>query len=174
VQDFLGKYLIHETDRGRISGLITDVEAYPAFVDEVSHGNKRTKRTEVMYGPGGYAYIYLIYGMYYQFAIVVNKPEIPEVVFIRGVKPEKGVELMRENFGREVDDDMIMTRTPGNLCKSFGITTDLYGEYLVGDRLFLEDRGFKFDPSKVKSDTRIGISERLKGSDRKLRFYLEL
>jgi DNA-3-methyladenine glycosylase len=112
--------------------------------------------------------------MHHQFAAVVNEQDIPEVVFVRGVQPVEGIELMRDNFGRKIDDDMIMTRSPGNLCKSFDITTELYGEDLTKDRLFFEDRGFKIDPTKVKSDTRVGISENLDGSERKLRFYLKL
>lgn len=49
--DFLGKVLVHETAEGRLAGVISDVEAYPAFVDGVHHGNKRTARSEVMWGP---------------------------------------------------------------------------------------------------------------------------
>ena len=73
VKDFLGKYLVYESENGKISGLITDVEAYPAFVDEVSHGNRRTNRTKVMYKEGGYVYVYKVYGIHTQFAVVVNK-----------------------------------------------------------------------------------------------------
>lgn len=168
---FLGKYLVHKTAQGLISGMITDVEAYPAFVDRVSHGNKKTERTEVMYRDGGYGYVYKIYGIHYQFAVVVNRKDVPEVVFIRAVKPEKGVEIMKKNFGREVKIEML-TKSPGNLCKSFGITEKLYGIDLTGNTLYLEDREMRVDSRDIQADRRIGISDKLQGNDRKLRYFL--
>ena len=168
---FLGKYLVHKTGRGIISGMITDVEAYPAFVDNVSHGNKRTKRTEVMYREGGYGYVYKIYGIHYQFAVVVNQKEVPEVVFIRAVKPEEGVDIMRINFGKEVDVATI-TKSPGNLCKSFGITEDFYGIDLTGNMLYLEDRDVIMDINDIMTDRRVGIDRNLQGSEKQFRYFL--
>lgn len=173
VKDCLGKYLVYNSPKGKLSGMIVEVEAYPAFVDKVSHGNKRTKRTEVMYKNGGYAYIYLIYGLYHQFAVVVNKQDIPEVVFIRALLPEEGVEIMKENFGKEVKNIKDLTKSPGNLCKSFGITSDLYGEDLTGDRLFIEDRGVSINSSRITASKRVGISSKLAGSRAELRFLLD-
>lgn len=167
---FLGKFLVYKTPKGVISGMIVEVEAYPAFVDDVSHGNKRTPRTEIMYSAGGYAYVYLIYGIHHQFAVVVNKVNIPEVVFVRAVKAAQGVELLRKNFGREMPASKL-TGSPGSLCKSFGITLSLYGEDLTrGKRLFIEDRGVSFDKEKVILDERVGIRRDLEGGRRKLRF----
>lgn len=174
VRDFLGKYLVHDTPKGRISGLIVDVEAYPAYKDDVSHGNKRTERTEIMYGEGGYAYIYLVYGIHHQFAVVVNYKDIPEVVFIRGVLPVEGIDLMKENYNKEISNDRELTNSPGKLCKSFNITKDLYGADLLGNILFLEDRSYKIDLSKVKSGKRVGINKKLEGSESNLRFYLDV
>ncbi len=171
VTEFLGKYLVHNTPQGKLSGLITDVEAYPAFVDKVSHGNKRTKRTEVLYGQGGFAYVYLIYGMHHQFAAVVNKTDVPEVVFIRAVYPEEGVELMKKNFGKETKKVADLTRSPGNLCKSFGITLKHYGTDLTGDLLYIEDRGICVSSDVIKSIERVGISNSLEGSKREYRYY---
>ncbi|MEW6610742.1 MAG: DNA-3-methyladenine glycosylase [Patescibacteria group bacterium] len=167
----LGKYLVHKTHKGIISGMITDVEAYPAHIDEVSHGNKRTKRTEVMYHEGGHAYVYKIYGMHYQFAVVVNRKDIPEVVFIRAVKPEEGIEFMRKNFCKNVDL-RILTKSPGNVCKSFGITTHHYGVDLTDSTLWLEDRGVVVRKKDIIAARRVGINAKIKGSGKKLRFYL--
>lgn len=168
---FLGKYLVHKTAQGIISGMITDVEAYPAFVDKVSHGNKRTKRTEVMYRHGGYGYVYKIYGIHYQFAVVVNQKDIPEVVFIRAVKPERGVDIMKKNFGKEVNT-ATLTKSPGNLCKSFGITEALYGVDLTGDELYLEDRGVCIHKNDINTSSRIGINGNLQGSEKEFRSFL--
>ena len=49
VKEFLGKYLVYNSPKGRVAGKIIDVEAYPAYIDDVSHGNKKTKRTQIMY-----------------------------------------------------------------------------------------------------------------------------
>lgn len=172
VKEFLGKYLVYNSPKGKISGQIIDVEAYPAFSDKVSHGNKRTARTEVMYGSGGCAYVYLIYGIHHQFAVVVNEKDIPEVIFIRAVIPSEGVALMKENFGKEIKNEKELTKSPGSLCKSFGIDMSLYGEDLTGDKIFIEDRGEIIAQENIVSDKRVGINHKLEGSDKKLRFFL--
>ena len=173
-EEFLGKYLIFNSPKGKVSGKIIDVEAYPRFSDKVSHGNKRTGRTEIMYQEGGYAYVYLIYGIHHQFAVVVNKKDIPEVVFIRAVIPDKGIEIMKNNLDKPVRQINDLTKLPGNLCKSFGIDTSLYGADLTGNTIFIEDRGLVVNPTEIISDKRIGISSKLKGSERKLRFFIRL
>jgi DNA-3-methyladenine glycosylase len=169
---FLGKYLVRRTARGVLSGMITDVEAYPAFVDDVSHGNKRTKRTEVMYREGGCAYVYTIYGMHHQFAVVVNREDIPEVVFIRGAVPEEGIELMKKNFGKEVAVERL-ARSPGNLCKAFGITKAFYGIDVTGTTLYVEDRGKRIKKKDIQSVPRVGINGKLRGSRKKLRYVIK-
>jgi len=169
---FLGKYLVFESPRGRVSGKIIDVEAYPAFSDEVSHGNKKTARTEVMYKEGGYAYVYLIYGIHHQFAAVVNGCNMPEVVFIRAVVPEEGIEIMKGNFGKTVKDAGELTKSPGNLCRSFGIDMSLYGEDLTGEEIFIEDRGLMIPRESILSGQRVGINQNLEGRQRKLRYFL--
>ena len=88
-KEFLGKYLVYCSPKGKLSGKIVDVEAYPAFIDEVSHGNKRTKRTQVIYEEGGRAYVYLIYGMHHQFAVVVNKKDM--TVTKRNITLQEGI-----------------------------------------------------------------------------------
>jgi DNA-3-methyladenine glycosylase len=169
---FLGKYIVHNTPKGKLGGIITDVEAYPAFSDNVSHGNKRTKRTEIMYGEGGHAYVYLIYGIYHQFAVVVNGKDIPEVVFIRAVKPVEGIDIMKKNIGRLVKNDTDLTKSPGLFCKAFNITIDHYGADLQGDTIWIEDRGVVIKPEEIKIATRVGIKRGLEGSGEKLRFYI--
>jgi DNA-3-methyladenine glycosylase len=172
-KDFLGKFLIHNTSDGRISGPIVDVEAYPAFSDSVSHGNKRTARTEVMYREGGYAYVYLVYGLHYQMAVVVNQKDIPDVIFIRAIVPEEGLDLMKRNFGHPVKRVFDLTKSPGNLCKSFGINLTHYGTDLTGDTLFLEDRNVEISASEIVTSKRVGIKSSLEGSHRRLRFFIK-
>ncbi len=171
-REFLGKYLVHNSPKGKMAGKIIEVEAYPAFSDSVSHGNKRTRRTEIMYKEGGFAYVYLIYGIHYQFGITVNGKDIPEVVFIRALLPSEGVEIMKENFGKEVVCPCRLTESPGKLCKAMGITLEHYGENLTGEKLYIEDRGEIIGSKAIESLPRVGISKKLQGHESKLRFKL--
>ncbi|MBU0570214.1 DNA-3-methyladenine glycosylase [Patescibacteria group bacterium] len=172
VKDFLGKKLIFNSPKGKVSGIIIDVESYPAFVDKVHHGNKRTPRTEVLYGEGGYAYVYLIYGAWHQFAIVVNKKDIPDVVFIRGVIPIERLDIIQKNWGSDNRKPTELTNSPGKLCKSFGITKELYGTNLTGNTLWIEDVGVKINNKSVKSSRRIGINPKYIGANRNLRYWI--
>jgi DNA-3-methyladenine glycosylase len=172
-RNFLGKVLVHNSPAGRLTGVIYDVEAYPAFVDQVHHGNKRTPRTEVMWGPPGRAYVYLIYGTWYQFAVVVNVEGIPDVVFIRAAYPLEGVPRMKQQWGKHVEESAL-ANSPGKLCKSFIISRSQYGADLCGDALFLEDWGYKVEHSLVRSARRVGINKKREGFDDPLRFFLSV
>lgn len=170
--DFLGKVLVRQTRAGRVAGVIRDVEAYPAFTDAVHHGNKKTPRTSVMWEAGGVAYVYLIYGQWHQFAAVVNRADVPDVIFIRGATPVEGVEAMTAEWDKPRGADQL-ANSPGKLCRSFQITKDLYGADLTGADLFLEDWGISVDPAQVRAAERVGISSRRDGHDSPLRYYLD-
>lgn len=172
-KDFLGKHLVYNSPKGTVSGMINDVEAYPAFVDKVSHGNKKTKRTQVLYEEGGKVYVYLIYGLYHQFAIVVNKKDVPEVVFIRSIIPERGIKIMQKNFGKIVKHPNELTNSPGKLCKSLGINLTLYGTDITGNTIYLNDGNTQIKSEEIVSTKRIGINEKLEGNQNKLRFYFK-
>jgi len=172
VTDFLGKVLVHQTTQGRISGIVTDVEAYPAFVDKVHHGNKKTPRTEVMWRRGGYAYIYVIYGTWHQFAAVVNGENIPDVVFIRGVLPLEGTEIMRSQWSKPRKDSQL-ANSPGKLCKSFLLSKKHYGVDLTGDELFFEGWGIKISEDQIKTAKRVGISSKYQGHDNPWRYFIQ-
>lgn len=169
--DFLGKVLVHDTAAGRLAGAISDVEAYPAFVDGVHHGNKRTARSEVMWGPGGRAYVYLVYGIWHQFAAVVNSEDVPDVVFISAVAPVEGADVMAAQWNNPVETKAL-ANSPGKLCRSFAITTEHYGADLCRYELFLEDWGLTVPAKTVRTSKRIGISSRHYGHDSPLRHHL--
>src|SRR3954463_5013751 len=75
-RELLGKRLVvpDASTGARVSGIIVETEAYMAPEDRASHSynNRRTARTQIMYGMGGTAYVFFIYGMYYQFNVVTN------------------------------------------------------------------------------------------------------
>jgi len=138
----LGKYLVHKSQEGITVGKIVEVEAYIGPHDPASHAyiGRRTKRTEVQFGPGGYAYIYQIYGKNFCFNVVTQKRGMPEVVLIRALEPIAGIDLMatRRGFskltGKKIKN---LTNGPSKLCQAMGIDKSLYGVDLCGNVLFI-------------------------------------
>ncbi|HEX5647819.1 MAG TPA: DNA-3-methyladenine glycosylase, partial [Nitrospira sp.] len=86
-RSLVGKYLVREHGKGTIAGKIIEVEAYIGSNDKACHASKgRTGRTDVMFGPAGVAYVYLIYGMYHCLNVVTEREEFPAAVLIRAVE----------------------------------------------------------------------------------------
>ena len=96
--ELLGKLLCHETTEGLTAGRIVEVEAYVGPEDDGAHsyGGRRTERTAIQYGEGGYAYVFGIYGMHWCFNAVTAAPGKPEVVLVRALEPVLGLELMEK------------------------------------------------------------------------------
>src|SRR5712664_1177722 len=97
-RELLGKLLVVPARDGtRVSGIIVEAESYRGPEDRASHayGGRRTKRTETMYQVGGTAYVYFVYGMYYQFNVVTNVEDIPHAILVRAVEPVQGLEIVR-------------------------------------------------------------------------------
>ena len=136
-RELLGKLLVHNSTAGMTPGIIVEVESYIGPSDKGSHayGNKRTERTEIQYGLGGYAYIYSIYGMYSCFNVVTNAIDKPEVVLVRALEPVDGIELMQQR--RDTRSIKDLCNGPGKLCNAMGITKAQYGLDLCATELFL-------------------------------------
>ena len=104
-RSLIGKYLVRAIDGRIFAGKIVEVEAYVGPEDKACHASKgRTQRTDVMFGPGGVAYVYLIYGMYHCLNVVTEREEFPSAVLIRSV---------------EIDGELI--DGPGRLCRALQI-----------------------------------------------------
>src|ERR1043165_1041614 len=139
-RDLLGKTLVVPQRNGRrVAGIIVETEAYRGPEDRASHAysGRRTKRTETMYGAGGVAYVYFVYGMYYQFNVVSNVADTPHAILVRALEPVEGIEIMRER--RHTHPDHNLTSGPGKLCIAMGIDRELNGADLLGDRVWLEE-----------------------------------
>jgi DNA-3-methyladenine glycosylase len=108
-----------------------------------------------MYLSGGHAYVYFIYGMYYQLNVVTNIAAIPHAVLIRALEPEEGIEWMRER--RLVKKDIELTSGPGKLCLAMGIDRDFDGASLLGQQIWIEETGRQIPPAQIRAGTRIGI-----------------
>ncbi len=155
-QDLLGLVIVHETEEGITKGKIVEVEAYMGSLDAAAHSfkNTRSPRTEIQYSEGGYAYIYLIYGMYYCMNIVTNTINKPEVVLLRALEPIEGFDLMSQR--RKTDKLLNLCSGPGKLCTAMGINKVNYGMDLCGNQLYLETTQHK-EPIEIVASKRINI-----------------
>lgn len=139
-RDLLGTVLVKD----EMAGMIVETEAYLGLTDAAAHAARGlTKRTQVMFGPGGYAYVYLVYGMYECLNVVAGGPGLPHCVLIRALEPLAGLSAGSCNG-------------PGKLTRAMGITREHYGADLCSGPLQL--RRFQTPmPLEIEVTPRIGI-----------------
>jgi DNA-3-methyladenine glycosylase len=157
-QDLLGKVLYTRVSGKLTAGIITETEAYAGITDRASHayGNRRTQRTEVMYSPGGAAYVYLCYGIHHLFNVVTNKRDIPHAVLIRSVKPFKGEGIILKRRKKIKADEKICDG-PGTVSEALGINVSHTGTELSGNLIWIEDNGIKVLEKEIIKSPRIGV-----------------
>jgi DNA-3-methyladenine glycosylase len=163
-RDLLGKVLAH----GPTSGIIVETEAYPAGNDLASHSAAGiTERTRVIFGPPGYAYVYLSYGMHECINIVAEPDGTPGCVLIRALEPLEGIELMRARRPK-ARTDRDLTNGPGKLTQALAITRAHYGVDVTRGDLAVREapRQARFE---IEVSKRIGIT---KCADLPLRFTI--
>ncbi len=127
-KDLLGRLMVRTTEEGITVCRITETEAYAGPDDPACHSYGRRApdgRTNVMYQPGGAAYIYLIYGMYSCFNVVAGPKDFPEAVLIRSAQPVEGTALMTARRKGAAEKNLLTG--PGKLCQAMEITKKLYG-----------------------------------------------
>jgi len=180
----LGKFLIRKIGKRKLVGKIVETEAYVGPKDLASHASRgRTPRTEIMFGPPGHAYVYLIYGLNYCFNIVTERKNYPAAVLVRAVEPVEGINLMCKNrnlnfqfstrlAGRQVFNFQL-TNGPGKLCQAFKIDKKLNNIDSIGNALWLEDRGIKIKPREIAAAKRIGVDYAGKYKNKPWRFYIK-
>ena len=168
-KQLLGKLLVHRHAGATLAGRIVETEAYLGPHDLACHAAKgRTKRTDVMFGAAGHAYVYFIYGFYNMLNLVTEATGYPAAVLIRAVEPVRGVERMKLN--RRNDSLYNIASGPGKLCQAFAIDRSLNGVDLCGKIIYLEDRG---EPApKFDATPRIGVDYAGKWKDKPLRFVV--
>jgi len=141
-RSLVGKYLVRAIDGRVLAGRIVEVEAYVGSQDKACHASKgRTPRTDVLFGPGGIAYVYLIYGMYHCLNVVTEREEFPSAVLIRAI---------------ELDEALI--DGPGRLCRALQIDRGLNRvDLTTGESLWFEDRGVLVQRGDVAAYPRVGV-----------------
>jgi DNA-3-methyladenine glycosylase len=172
-KELLGKVLVTEWKGERTSGRIVETEAYAGEADKASHASKgRTGRTEVMFGQGGKAYVYLCYGIHQMFNIVTNVEDVPHAILIRAVEPLEGVEVMLQRTGKKKMDHTL-TRGPGNVGKALGFHTSQCGFSLMHNELFIADDGFQVPEERIGISPRIGVAYAQEDALRLYRFFVK-
>jgi DNA-3-methyladenine glycosylase len=173
-KELLGKVIITKFDGITTTGRITETEAYNGVGDKASHayGGRRTARTEVMYGKGSTAYVYLCYGIHHLFNVVTNGADVPHAVLIRGMEPLTGIDEMLKRLHKTKPDKNI-GKGPGTVSKALGISTHLTGYSLMSKDLYIADDGYTVDSSEIVAGPRIGVEYALEDALLPYRFYLK-
>lgn len=167
----LGKILVHHPVGGaRVTGKIVETEAYLGTEDPAAHSynNRRTTRTEPMFGRPGLSYIYFIYGNHFCFNVVTAPEGIPEAVLVRALEPLEGLELMRHRRPGKISE---LANGPGKLCAALGLNRAHNARDLVTDpEVWLEDGPTAITDSQICSGPRVGIGLELDHIHWPLRF----
>ena len=152
----LGKYLVRRIGSRLVRARITETEAYCGFKDKASHASRGlTERTKLMFGPPGFFYVYMIYGMYHCLNVVTGKEGYPAAVLIRGV-------------------DRANCDGPGKICRELKIIKKLNGIDLCNsDQLWIEDSGVELKKGDIKKGKRVGVDYAGKWKDKLWRLYLD-
>ena len=154
----IGAVLVHRSPDGITAGRIVECEAYGGIwrghEDDGAHAFKGlTPRTRVIFGEGGHAYLYLIYGMYTCLNVVCGHEGEGTSVLLRALEPLDGIDLMKER--RHTDKMKLLASGPGRLTQAMGLNKSFYGTDLTGDTLWIESRND--GPYPVKRSKRINI-----------------
>ncbi|HWK74612.1 MAG TPA: DNA-3-methyladenine glycosylase [Povalibacter sp.] len=142
-RELIGLHLVHVNAHGRQVGRIVETEGYKGPTDLAAHSSRgRTKRTEVMFGPAGHAYVYLIYGFWDCLNVVCATEGVPHAVLIRAVEPVEGVTNT--------------THGPGLLCRALHVDRSLNGTDVTGEMLWIE-RPDDYRKPRIERSPRIGV-----------------
>ena len=153
----LGMHLVRVVGSTRRVGRIVETEAYLGPEDRAAHSWRgRTPRTEVMFGPPGRAYVYLVYGMWNCLNVVTAAQGVPHAVLLRAIEPLEGIEQRASG--------------PGLLCRAMDVDRQLNGVDLRGAQLRLEAPAGR-RPVRIARSPRIGVEYAGEWAARPWRFF---
>lgn len=159
-REVLGKLLVRRVDRRSRVGRIVETEAYLGPTDLAAHSSRGlTKRTAVMHGPPGHAYVYLIYGMYHCLNLVTGPGDLPSAVLLRALEPIANL-------------DSVNTSGPGRLCRALDIDLRLNGHDLTRGELVVAEPPTPLGPFEIVARPRIGVDYAGEWARKPLRFYI--
>lgn len=163
--ELLGKFIVYNSPKGKLSARIVEVEAYIGKDDPACHAVRgKTKRNAVMFGKPGVAYIYFIYGMYHCLNFVTEPEGQPAAILLRATERIDSLDLM--DLHKTKEERFRLLNGPGKFCREFGLTREQNGLDLTGDILYLQDRNSIVEV--IERSSRIGIKV---GTDLLWRFY---
>jgi len=154
----IGMHLVRDDGHTVRAGRIVETEAYLGPRDLAAHSARgRTRRTEVLFGPPGHAYVYFIYGFWNCLNVVTGRPGVPHAVLLRALEPLAG--LSERTWG------------PGLLCRALHIDRRLNGADLLGDELWLEYPHTRARTVRIARATRVGVDYAGDWARRPWRFF---
>lgn len=155
-KDLLGKVLVTKINRKVIAGIIVETEAY-SYREKGCHAynSRMTERNSVMFKSGGHAYVYLCYGIHHLFNVVTNVEGKADAVLIRALQPLVGEQHMLNRMN--TTSLKKITSGPGKLTRAFGIDKMMNGEFLLNNKVWIEDQTMKVSKSSIVASSRIGI-----------------
>ena len=156
-RELLGKGLFTKIDGITTGGIIVETEAY-SWKERGSHayGARKTSRNEIMFGKGGYSYVYLCYGMHHLVNVVTNRENVADAVLIRALEPLEGIDHMILRRG-PLKNKLHLTSGPGKLTKALGIDRKWNGKFLRDNEIWIDDVGRSVSRNKIEAGPRIGI-----------------
>jgi DNA-3-methyladenine glycosylase len=158
-RELLGCHLVRDWDGERLVLRLVETEAYLGAPDRASHawGGRRTARNASLYLPGGYAYVYLIYGVHFCVNAVTGAAGEGGAVLLRAGEPVAGEERMAELRGLPTPRPGDLAGGPGRLCQALAIDRALDGARLNRGALVLTE-GEPFADRDVIAGPRIGVA----------------
>ena len=175
-KDLLGKLIVSEVNGIRTESIIVETEAYRAPEDKGSHahGNRRTQRTEVIFGQGGCSYVYLCYGIHQMFNVVTSVEGEAHAVLVRAVEPQDGIDQMMSR--RKLKDLSVqLTNGPGKLTQALGINKRHNGLPLWNEKsgVHIWDIGQSLDQEEIVTGPRVGIAYAQEWANRPWRYRIK-
>lgn len=149
-RDLVGCIVCHDG----VAGRIVEVESYHQEEPACHAFNGLTPRTQVLFGPPGFAYVYRSYGVHALLNAVAEDEGVGAAALIRALEPVEGVDAMRERRGLERVEDLC--NGPGKLTQALGIWLDLNGTPLTGGPIEILPRSSE---PEIATGTRIGINK---------------
>ncbi len=158
-RELLGQRLVRVENAQRLSGIITEAEAYQGEEDLGCHAHVgRTLRTAIMYGPPGHAYIYFTYGMHWCLNAVCMAQGTPAAVLIRSIQPIEGLDILSQHRPHLAFTHHWMDG-PAKITQAMAINKDLNGVDLAAGTggLWIE-AGEEIPNANVLRGPRIGLN----------------